>query len=214
MNLLKLTRSTYLTQKTTERNIYGNTIAGTTTWCALVRIRTLLGMCRWWCTGGWSCISRWWCTSGWSTRSSIPTHLLNSSAMEKDHSCQCQKSISCLSNYASCRSDIWPMQWRTRCKDKAIRVLDPCIGSVLGHPPTDPLKLQVRKIVHVFMQDELRIQLSKEIQGHFPVVMRWWIKDHIPSIHLVIDKWLVYAPLNGYMWPVCIWYFSSPRILE
>jgi hypothetical protein len=166
-NLLKLTRSTYLTQKTTERNICGKTIAGTTTRCALVRIRTLLGMCRWWCTGGWSCISRWWCTSGWSctrrwprrrrwpcimtTMSCIPTHLLKSSAMAEDHPCQSQKSIPCLRNYASCRWDIWPTQRRTRCRDRAIRVLNPRIGSVLGHPPTDPLELQVREIVHVFM---------------------------------------------------------------
>ena len=175
MNLLKLTRSTYLTQKTTERNICGNTIAGTTTRCALVRIRTLLGMCRWWCTGGWSSWpSRWWWTTGWScTRSCIPTHLLKSSAMAKDHSCQCQKSIPCLSNYTSYRWDIWPMQWGTRCRDMAVTVLHPCIGSFLGHYPTNPLKVQVRKIVHVFMQHELRIQLSKEIQGHFPIVMRW-----------------------------------------
>ena len=133
--------------------------------------------------------------------------------MAKDYSCQCQKSISCLSNYASYRWDIWPMQWRARCRDRAVRVLHPRIGSVLGHPPTDPLKFQVRKIVHVFMQHELCIQLSKEIQGISLLLCGGKSKTiyHL-SIQLSINDWNVHhlmdicgqfafgiSPVRGYL---------------
>ena len=53
------------------------------------------------------------------------------------------------------RWDIWPRQLSARCRDRAINVSKPGIRSVLGHPPTDPLKLQYIKIVYVFSQHEL-----------------------------------------------------------
>ena len=83
------------------------------------------------------------------------------------------------------RWDIWLGKLPGRWRDRVINVSKPGIGSVLGHPPTDPLKWQYIKIVYVFTQHELYIHLPKEIQGYFPIV--WWhIKNRIPFVHPVI----------------------------
>ena len=60
--------------------------------------------------------------------------------------------------------DIWPKKLPVRCRDRAINISKPGIGLVWGNPPTDPLKLQYIKIVYVFTQHELYIQILKEIQ--------------------------------------------------
>ena len=110
------------------------------------------------------------------------------------------------------RWNICPRQLPAMCRDRAINVSKPDIGSVWGHPPIDPLKLQYIKILYVFTQHELCIHLSKEIHGNFPVVVWWHIKNHIPSIHPVINKWLICAPLDRDMWPICIWDFPHERV--
>ena len=142
----------------------------------------------------------------------ILTHMLNHSAMANNGPCQTQKCITCLWNHMMYRWDIWPRQLPARCRDRAISISKPGIGSVLGHPPTDPLKLQHIKIVYVFSQHELCIHFPKEVHRDFPVVVRWPIKNHIPSVHPIINKWLICAPLNRDMWPICIWDFPCARV--
>ena len=148
------------------------------------------------------------------TRDKCPflAHMLNHSAMANNFSCQTQIHIMCPWNNTMYRWDIWTRKLLARCRDREIKVLKPGIGSVLENPPTDPLKLQDIKIVYMFTQHELCIHLSKEIQGYFLVVMWWHIKNHIPYVHLVINKWLKFAPLNRDMWPIFIWDFPRARV--
>ena len=48
----------------------------------------------------------------------------------------------------------------------------PSMGSVLGHSPTNSLEAQHVKIVDIFPHHKICIQLSKEVQQYFPIVVR------------------------------------------
>ena len=76
-----------------------------------------------------------WCMYHTRDRCPFLTHMLNHSAMANNGPCQTQKCITCLWNNMMYRWDIWPRKLPVRCRDRAINVSKPGIGSVLGHPP-------------------------------------------------------------------------------
>ena len=95
-----------------------------------------------------------------------------------------------------------------------ISILIPIIGLVLGHPHKISLEPQYIRIVYMFTQQKLNIQLPEEIQWQFLVVQWWNIKNHIPYIHPMIQEWLICAPLNQNIYFVGVWNLICSKHFE
>ena len=86
----------------------------------------------------------------------------------------------------------------------------PSIGLVLGHPPTNSLEAQHVKRVDMFPHHKLCIQLLKEVQWYFPIVVWGNVKHHVQSIHPMVSNGWKGAPLNGILWPGALWNVIHP----